>query len=78
MKDPKKKSESFEEGLKRLEVIVEEMEKGDVPLETLVKKFDEGSQLLDYCNKALKGAELKIEALKQGAKEEVEAFKLEG
>src|SRR5687768_16689068 len=40
---------SFEEALKRLESIVEAMENADLPLETLLARFEQGAQLVQLC-----------------------------
>ena len=53
----------FEECLQRLEVIVKEMEKGDLPLENSLKLFEEGVALSGSCRKELEEAEGKIEIL---------------
>jgi exodeoxyribonuclease VII small subunit len=50
----------FEEALKRLESIVESMESEDLPLETLLAKYEEGTQLAKLCQERLGDAELKI------------------
>jgi exodeoxyribonuclease VII small subunit len=60
----------FEAALERLEKIVEEMESGDLPLEEILKKYEEGSGLALYCSKRLTEAEKRIEILmknKEGA-----------
>lgn len=65
----------FEECLQRLEVIVKEMEKGDLPLENSLKLFEEGIALSGSCRKELEEAEGKIEILlKQDGKLRTEAF----
>jgi len=56
---------SFEAALTNLETIVESMESGDVPLDELLAKFEEGNKLLKICETRLKDAELKIEQLKK-------------
>jgi len=56
---------SFETALARLEVIVDAMEQGDVPLADLLAKYEEGTKLLKVCETRLKDAELKIEKLKK-------------
>ncbi len=53
----------FEECLQRLEVIVKEMEKGDLPLEQSLKLFEEGVALSASCRKELEEAENRIEIL---------------
>jgi exodeoxyribonuclease VII small subunit len=65
----------FEECLQRLEVIVKEMERGDLPLEQSLKLFEEGIALSGSCRKELEEAEGKIEILlKHDGKLQVEAF----
>ena len=53
----------FEECLERLEKIVNELEKGELPLERAVSLFEEGVQLSNSCRKELETAEGKIEIL---------------
>ena len=57
----------FEEALKRLESIVEAMESGDLPLEMLLQRFEEGRRLLSLCQTRLDQAELKIQKLEKNA-----------
>ena len=57
---PKK---TFEAALARLEQITEELENGDLSLETSLKKFDEGIKLADFCNAKLSEARTKVEIL---------------
>ena len=57
---PKK---SFETALARLEQITEELEGGEVTLETSLKRFNEGVQLASYCDEQLKHARAKVEML---------------
>jgi exodeoxyribonuclease VII small subunit len=56
---------SFEAALGQLEIIVESMESGEVPLAELLEKFEQGTKLLKVCETRLKDAELKIEQLKR-------------
>lgn len=60
----KGKDLSFEDGLEKLEAIVEEMESGELKLDALVKRYQEGSKLLENCDRKLKEAEAKIELLR--------------
>ncbi len=53
----------FEKAMARLEEIVREMEKGDVPLEDSLKLFEEGIKLSQVCAKKLDEAEGKVEIL---------------
>ncbi len=65
----------FEECLQRLEKIVGELEKGDVPLETALSLFEEGIQLSNSCRKELEDAEGKVEILlKHNGKLQAEPF----
>jgi exodeoxyribonuclease VII small subunit len=58
----------FEEALKRLETIVESMEAQDLPLETLLARYEEGARLTALCQAKLNEAELKIQQLEKNAK----------
>ncbi len=59
------KSPPFEEALKKLEGIVEAMEADDLPLETLLAKYEEGAKLVKICQEKLAEAELKIQQLEK-------------
>lgn len=59
----KKKEKSFEAALKRLEEIVSEMEGGELKLDAILKKFEEGMRLARFCSGKLEEAEKKIEIL---------------
>ena len=54
---------SFEESLKKLEGIVEQLEKGDQALEETLKLFEEGVGLSAACKKELDEAEGRVQAL---------------
>jgi exodeoxyribonuclease VII small subunit len=65
----------FEDCLQRLENIVDQLEKGNVPLEQAIKLFEEGVQLSNSCRKELDAAEGKVEILlKQNGKLQAEPF----
>lgn len=68
----------FEDALKRLEEIVDALEKGDIPLEKSLKIFEEGVRLSRLCNKMLDKAEKKVEILMRDEKGELEAKPFEG
>lgn len=57
----------FEEALKKLEAIVEAMESEDLPLQTLLAKYEEGTRLAKVCQDKLAEAELKIQKLEKNA-----------
>ena len=54
---------SFEESLKKLEAIVDQLEKGDLPLEDSLKLFEDGVSLSAVCKKELDEAEGKVQML---------------
>lgn len=54
---------NFEESMKRLELIVSNLEKGDLTLEKSIEAFEEGTKLVETCNKSLKTAEMRVEKL---------------
>ena len=64
---------SFEDALKKLESVVEAMESDDLPLETLIQRYEEGMKLSETCQAKLAEAELKISKLEKTASGE---FKL--
>ena len=51
---------TLEAAMERLEAIVREMEGGDLPLETLISKYEEGTRLSKLCREKLDGAEQRI------------------
>jgi exodeoxyribonuclease VII small subunit len=61
----------FEEALKRLEGVVEAMESGDLPLETLLSRYEEGAQLVKICQEKLAEAEVKMQQLEKSASGEI-------
>ncbi len=64
----------FENALKKLEKIVEELERGDLPLEDSLAKYEEGIKLSRICQKKLETAKKKVELL---VKSKEGKFKLE-
>ena len=68
----------FEDCLQRLENIVDELEKGNVPLEQALKLFEEGLELSTSCRRELEDAEGKVEILlKQNGKLQPEPYEPE-
>lgn len=57
----------FEEALQKLETVVEAMESGDLPLENLIARYEEGVKLAKVCQDKLAEAELKIQQLEKTA-----------
>ena len=65
----------FEDCLQQLEKIVEQLERGDLPLEDSLKLFEEGMRLSGFCRQELESAEGKVEILlKQNGKLQAEPF----
>lgn len=62
---------AFEEALKKLETIVDAMESEDLPLESLLAKYEEGTRLAKACQEKLAEAELKIQQLEKAASGEM-------
>ena len=58
-----KKQPGFEESMSRLETIVAEMEGGELSLEKMITRFEEGQNLIKSCSKTLNEVERKIEIL---------------
>lgn len=57
------KEANFEETIKQLEVIANELEKGDLNLDESVSKFEEGMKLSKTCSEILENAEKRISIL---------------
>ncbi|MCX7940447.1 MAG: exodeoxyribonuclease VII small subunit [Endomicrobia bacterium] len=60
-KKQEKNKQSFEQALKRLEEIVNQLETGDVPLEKSIELFQEGIELVNFCNQKLEEVKHKVE-----------------
>ena len=59
---------TFEQSMKKLEQIVQELESGDLPLEEAMQKFEEGIKLSRLCSEKLDETEKKITLLLQDKK----------
>ena len=55
--------ENFEEAIKNLETISQELEKGDLSLDESVLKFEQGMKLSKKCSEILENAEKRISIL---------------
>jgi exodeoxyribonuclease VII small subunit len=62
----------FEEVLKKLEKIVQDLEEGDLSLGDALKKYQEGIQLSRFCSQRLEEAKKKVEQLTKNKKGEFE------
>jgi exodeoxyribonuclease VII small subunit len=54
---------SFEESLARLEAIVRELSRGEIPLDRSLQAFEEGSALVKACLEKLAAAEESVQKL---------------
>ncbi|MEO8950597.1 MAG: exodeoxyribonuclease VII small subunit [Chthoniobacterales bacterium] len=54
---------NFEQAMSRLEEIVEKMESGDLALEDLIVRYEEGMKLVKTCQERLASAEERIEMI---------------
>ncbi len=54
---------SFEDGMRRLEEIINSLESGKVELENAVELYNEGMKLQEYCEEKLNNAKLKVEKI---------------
>lgn len=70
-----KEKEVFEEDMKRLQKIVEELSSGKLTLAEALKKYEEGVKLTQSCSGILNEAQRKVELLmKKGNKYSLEKF----
>ena len=60
----KEKDNNFETNLKKLEMIVDRLESGDIGLEESVKLYEEGMKIKKICDKKLKDIEMQIKKIK--------------
>lgn len=58
------KSMSFEQALEALENIVNDLERGDVPLEESIRIYERGEALKVHCDRLLRAAEDKVEKIR--------------
>jgi exodeoxyribonuclease VII small subunit len=69
---------SFDDGLDRLEALVQTLESGNLSLEEALARFEEGVQLSQGLQKQLADAQRKVEVLKAGLGGEYRADPLDG
>lgn len=60
----------FEKNLSKLELLVKELEQGELNLGDSLKKFEDGIKLYKSCKKSLGDAEKKVKVLMDSLKEE--------
>ena len=69
---------SFDDGLDRLEQLVQQLEGGSLGLEEALTRYEEGVQLSQALQAQLNEAQRRVEVLKQGLGGEYRAEALEG
>jgi exodeoxyribonuclease VII small subunit len=62
-----KQTNTFETAVERLDAIVQAMESGDLPLEELLERYEEGTRLVKLCGEKLAAAEKRIEIVTRNA-----------
>ncbi|PKN06613.1 MAG: exodeoxyribonuclease VII small subunit [Deltaproteobacteria bacterium HGW-Deltaproteobacteria-1] len=55
--------EKFEDALEKLENIVRDMERGEMPLDSVLKSFEEGIRLIRFCSAKLDETQRRVEQL---------------
>ena len=60
-----KERPSFEDALKQLESIVEQLESQEITLEDSIKLYERGIELSKLCNNVLHNAELRIQQVNE-------------
>ena len=59
-------SKSFEDALKRLETLTQAMQSSEMPLEDALAAYQEGNELVKYCQQKLAEVEQKLQVLDAG------------
>lgn len=57
---------SFEDNIKKLDEIVKLLERGDLPLDDMIKLFEQGVAISKLCKQTLDEAEQKVSVLLSG------------
>lgn len=73
----KKAQPTFEAGLEKLEALAAGMEDGSMPLEQALSAYEEGMALYKELSGMLEGAQLRIEQIQAGAKDERKPFEVD-
>jgi exodeoxyribonuclease VII small subunit len=58
---------SFEDGYARLEQVIQQLETGELDLDTSVSLYEEGMQLAQHCGRKLDDAQLRVTRLLSSA-----------
>ena len=60
-----KKEITYKEAYHQLEILVEELENGTIPIEKLADKVKEAKELIALCEKKLRNVEKDIDTIKE-------------
>ena len=77
MSEEQQKKTTFEQSLARLERIVSELEGGELSLGDMLKKFEEGRKLVQYCTSELESIRQRIEKVTATEPPQVEPLAIE-
>lgn len=58
-----KKPKNFEEGMARLEALLDRLSSPETPLDEAIKLYSETAELVEWCNAALTNATLQMEEI---------------
>jgi len=67
MAEQKTSETTFENAVERLEHIVEQMESNELPLQEMLERYEEGTELVKLCGEKLAMAEKRIEIVARNA-----------
>ena len=73
-----RKKPNFEQAMRRLEEIVDALEKGEAPLEESLSLFEEGAKLMKRCSELLDQAKQKVTKLTVTSDGELKEVPFEG
>jgi len=63
----KSNAQTFESALARVEQIAAQMETGDLPLDDLIRVYEEGLRLIRFCSGRLEDAEKRLQTITRDA-----------
>jgi exodeoxyribonuclease VII small subunit len=68
---------NFEDSIKRLKAIVEQIEQGEIPLQDSLEQYEQGMALIKHCRGILQQAEKRIEKISKVDQDEPESAEAE-
>ncbi len=71
--NPSDNAPNFEEAMARLDEIVNQMEEEQLPLEDMVRVYEEGVKLLKICRKRIESARARVERINASADNDSDA-----